>query len=136
MPEITKEVLRDYLNDALPPDRAAAVERRVREEPQLLALVAEARAEADPADHSVGAVWRRERLSCPSRETLSSFVQDLLDADHAEYVRFHLIEICCPACNANRDDLARLRDEPVADRARRRKRIVDSSAGELRGGAS
>ena len=132
MPEISDEVLADYLNDALPPERAAAVERQVRDDPALLARVAAARS-GTTGEHSVGAIWRRERLSCPSREVLSSYLQDLLDGAHAEYVRFHLAEIACPACNANHDDLSRLRDEPPAERVKRRKRIVDSSAGALRG---
>jgi len=55
----------------------------------------------------VGAVWREGRASCPSRHWLARSVAGTLDAPPAEYVRFHLEEIRCEWCQANRDDLAR-----------------------------
>ena len=62
MPEITREVLRDYLNDALPDAELTAVEKAVREQPAVQALLHQIRQEVDRGEHSVGAVWRRERV--------------------------------------------------------------------------
>ena len=55
----------------------------------------------------VGAVWREGRASCPSRHWLARAVLGTLEPASAEYVRFHLEEIRCEWCQANRDDLAR-----------------------------
>lgn len=132
MSGITRSIVADYLNDALPADQAAAVEKAIRADPALQAVVEQVRAEADRGDHTVGGIWRRDRLSCPTRETLGTYLQDVLDPAHAEYVRFHLTDVVCPYCQANLDDLARLHAEPPAARTTRRKRIVDSSAKLLR----
>jgi hypothetical protein len=132
MPEITREMLRDYLNDALPDAELAAVEKAVRDQPAVRALMQQVRQEVDRGEHSVGAVWRRERLSCPTREQLGGFLLQALDPDLYDYVEFHLTTVGCPYCQANLDDLKRMQAEPAEPRATRRRRIVDSSAGILR----
>jgi len=55
----------------------------------------------------VGAVWREGRASCPGRHWLARSLAGTLDSGPAEYVRFHVEEIGCEWCQANRDDLAR-----------------------------
>ena len=132
MPEITRQMLRDYLNDALPDAELSAVEKAVREVPAVQALFNQVRQEADRGEHSVGAVWRRERLSCPTREQLGGFLLQALDPDLLEYVEFHLQTVGCAYCLANLDDLKRLQAEPTETRTTRRRRIVNSSAGLLR----
>jgi hypothetical protein len=132
MPEITRETLRDYLNDALPDGELAAVEKAIREQPAVQALFHQVRQELDRGEHSVGAVWRRERLSCPTREQLGGFLLQALDPDLLEYVEFHLTTVGCAYCQANLDDLKRIAGDPTEPRTTRRKRIVDSSAGVLR----
>jgi hypothetical protein len=132
MPEITRETLRDYLNDALPDAELAAVEKALRDRPDLQALFHQVRQELDRGEHSVGAVWRRERLSCPTREQLGGYVLQALDADLREYIEFHLTTVGCAYCQANLDDLKRLAAEAAEPRTTRRRRIVDSSAGVLR----
>ncbi|MFO0850440.1 MAG: hypothetical protein U0871_18045 [Gemmataceae bacterium] len=74
MPEITRETLRDYLADALPDAETAAVEQALRTQPAVQSLFNQVRQEADRGEHSVGAVWRRERLSCPTREQLGGYL--------------------------------------------------------------
>lgn len=132
MPEITRETLRDYLADALPDAETAAVEQALRTQPAVQALFNQIRQEADRGEHSVGAVWRRERLSCPTREQLGGFLLQALDPDLLDYIDFHLKTVGCSFCRANLDDLAKLQAEPETPRTARRKRIVDSSAGVLR----
>ncbi len=132
MPEITREVLRDYLNDALPDAELTAVEKAVREQPAVQKLLQQVREEIDRGEHSVGAVWRRERLSCPTREQLGGFLLQALDPDLFDYVEFHLQTVGCPYCQANLDDLKRMQADPPGPRAARRRRIVDSSTGVLR----
>lgn len=129
MAPITAETLRAYLADALPDTEMAAVEKALRDDPTVQARFAEVRQGEDRGEHSVGAVWRRERLSCPGREQLGGYLLEALDPDLLDYIRFHLETVGCPFCRANLDDLQKLHAEPPAPRAARRKRIVDSSAG-------
>ena len=132
MADITREVLRDYLNDALPDAELASVEKALRDRADVRALFAEVREATDRGDHSVGAVWRRERVSCPTREQLGNHLLDALDPDLGEYIAFHLTVVGCPDCQANLDDLRQKQAEPPATRVARRRKIVESSAGVLR----
>ncbi len=135
MPEITREMLRDFLTDALPDQELVAVEKAVREQPKVRALLDRVRQELDRGEHSIGAVWRRERLSCPTRDQLGGFILLALDNDLFDYVEFHLTTIGCAFCQANLDDLKKINVDPPGPRAGRRRRIVDSSAGTLRDAA-
>ncbi len=132
MSAITRETLRDYLNDALPDAELAAVERALRESAELRAELETVRGDVDRGDHSVGAVWRRERLSCPNREQLGGFLLGAADPDLLDYVQFHLTTVGCPYCTANLDDLKRLQEEASAPAQQRRRRIFKSSAGLLK----
>ena len=86
----------------------AAVEKAVRRDPALAALLKDVRDELDRGEHSVGAIWRRERLSCPSREHLGQHLLGAAPPGLAEYVEFHLETVGCPYCLANLDDLKAL----------------------------
>lgn len=131
MPQITREMLRDYLNDALPDPEMATIEKALRDQPEVQTLFQAVREEMDRGEHSVGAVWRRERLSCPTREQLGGFILDALDPDLQAYIEFHLQTIGCPFCQANLEDLQRVQAEATEPRTVRRRRIVDSAAGLL-----
>jgi hypothetical protein len=87
--------------------------------------------ERDRGEHSIGAVWRRQRLSCPTREQLGSSLLQVLEPDLQDYVDFHLQTIGCPFCLANLADLkSQSATAPEADV--RRRRIFESSAGFLK----
>ncbi len=105
---VTREMLRDYLHDALPEAELAAVERAVRASAELRLLLDEVRDQEDRGEHSVGAIWRRERVSCPSRDQLGGYLLGAGDADLLDYVTFHLTVVGCPYCQANLDDLKKL----------------------------
>ena len=105
MSPITREVLRAYVSDALPDTELVAVERALRESMELRTLLQEVIAQEDRGEHTAGAIWRRERVSCPSREQLGGYLLGAGDPDFLDYVRFHVAEIGCPYCQANLDDL-------------------------------
>lgn len=133
MPDrVTREMIRDYLNDALPDAELALVEKTVRDSAELQELARSVREELDRGEHSVGAVWRRDRISCPTREQIGGFVLQALDPDLLDYIEFHLKVIGCPYCQANLDDLAKKQAETEEPNKRRRQRIVESSAGIMR----
>jgi hypothetical protein len=133
MPEsITIAELEAYLDEALPADQMAAIEAALRTQPDLLEQLAAINRRRDAGVHSLGEVWRRHRLSCPTREELGRYLMQAMDAEHAEFIRFHLEVSGCRFCAANVQDLERrLAETPDASHTRQR-RYFESSAGYLR----
>lgn len=134
MAEITRAQLHAYLDDALSDRETAQVEQALRDSEALRRALRTILQERDRGEHSIGAIWRRQRLSCPGREQLGSYLLQVLEADLQEYIDFHLKSICCPFCLANLTDLQVMQQdaEPVA--RQRRQRIFDSSHGYLQVG--
>jgi hypothetical protein len=72
---------------------------------EVLAALAD-RTEEGGTGIDVGAVWREARASCPARHWLARDVAGTLEATPCAFLRFHLEEMACAWCQANRDDLA------------------------------
>ena len=133
----TPAELAAYLDEALPPESMAAIETALRGDPKLAAQLAEIIAQRDAGQHSLGDIWRRERLSCPAREQLGSYLLGVLTDEEAAFIKFHIETIGCRFCGANLDDLkhqqAAAADRADADRtSTRRRKYFQSSAGHLR----
>ncbi len=128
-----------YLDEALPGDAMAAIEEALRGDAKLTAQLAAIIERRDAGMHSLGDIWRRYRLSCPTREQLGSHLLQILSDEEAAYVAFHLETIGCRFCQANFDDLKAQhaettgKDSTQRTQARRRK-YFQSSAGHLRTG--
>jgi anti-sigma factor RsiW len=129
---ISPSDLQAFLDEALPPEQMAAVENALRDDPQLLQQLAAINQRRDAGVHSVGEIWRKQRLSCPSREQLGSYLLGALPDEHAAYVEFHLETIGCRACGANLADLRRQQEESYSAAASRRSKYFQSTAGHLR----
>ena len=110
MPEITRQMLRDYLHDALPETELAAVEKALRASAELQKQLTQIREEEDRGEHTAGAIWRRDRVSCPNREQLGGYLLGSIDEGLEHYIQFHLETIGCPFCQANLDDLRKLQN--------------------------
>jgi len=130
MSEITRELLRAYLDEALEEGEASRVEQALRVSEGLRAELSRVLGERDRGEHSLGAAWRRERLTCAGRETLRGHLLETLDDDEAAYIKFHLEVVACPYCLAN---LADLKEARAADGDGRRRRIFQAGAGLLPG---
>jgi hypothetical protein len=131
MANITREQLHSYLDDALSDSETAQVEKALRQSDVLRRQLRVVMQERDRGEHSIGAIWRRRRLTCPSREELGSYLLQVLDADQQEYIDFHLHTVACSFCLANLADLQALQKEPVPKVRERRRRFFESSAGLL-----
>ncbi|MCZ2342235.1 MAG: hypothetical protein LC104_10630 [Bacteroidales bacterium] len=132
MPEITRQILRDFLNDALPDAELTAVEKAIRERPELQTLLTSVRQEVDRGDHSISSVWRGEKVSCPSLDQLGGYLLGAGDPEFHDYIAFHLNTIGCPECMANLEYLESKSALPETTTRTRQKRILDSSVGILR----
>lgn len=75
-------------------------------------------------------LWEEHRPSCPKRSTVGKWLLGTLDPDWATYVAFHIDELGCRFCQANRSDLA-VDTEPV-DAKSAQQRIMQSSVGFFR----
>jgi hypothetical protein len=99
-------MLREYLLDSLAPEVSARVEKALRESAELRARLEDVRQNrADGQLHTLGAIWHRTRLTCPSRQQLGSYLLEALDPELASYLTFHIEIVECPFCKANLDDL-------------------------------
>lgn len=123
--------LEAFLDEALEPAEMARVEAAVRDNPALVSRLSDINAQRDEGRHSLGAMWRHGRLTCPDRNKLGSFLLGVLAPDEADYVRFHLDEVHCRVCRANLDDLRCQQAEAADAVAGRRRKYFQSSAGYL-----
>ena len=129
----TDAELSAFLDEDLPQERMASIEQALRDDSALGDRLTDIVGQRDAGLHTLGAIWRRERLSCPSREQLGSFLLEVLDDSHADYIRFHLNTIGCRVCNASLEDLRNQHataEDATATESRRRK-YFQSSAGYL-----
>jgi hypothetical protein len=131
MSDITREQLDAYLDDALSEGETAQIEHALRASDSLRRLLRTILQERDRGEHSIGAVWRRHRLSCPTREELGSYLLKVLDTEAQEYFEFHLTAIGCPYCQANLADLQARQEEPAPTAQERQRRLFQSSAAYL-----
>src|SRR5579871_6200587 len=99
--------LEAFLDEALPSEAMARIEAAAREQSDLARRLAAIHARRDSGSHSLGEIWRRHRLSCPTRNEMGSFLLGVLPKEHAAYISFHLQEAGCRCCQANHDDLKR-----------------------------
>jgi len=130
---ITTADLAAYFDEALPPAEMARIETTLREHPELAKQLVAVSGRRDAGVHSVGEIWRRLRLSCPSREQLGSYLLGVLKDDEADYIRFHFEEVGCRICAANLADLeAREAENNQEVAAHRHRKYFQSSAGYLR----
>jgi hypothetical protein len=120
-----------FLDEALPAARCSELEHELRTNARLRERLIEARGKESAGLHTIGAIWRRARLSCPDRTELGQFALGTLEAEPADYIRFHLETIGCRYCQANLLDLetaAEASDQPQ----QRRRRYFQTSAGYLK----
>jgi hypothetical protein len=127
---VPRETLAAYIDDALDDQETAQVEQALRHNDKLRQQLRALMQEHDRGEHSVGAIWRRHRLTCPSRELLGSYLLGVLESEQKDYIHFHLRTVGCAYCLANLADLQDQQQE-IAPKAQRRRRVFESSAGLL-----
>jgi anti-sigma factor RsiW len=131
--DFTNAELEAYLDESLSAERMAAVEDALRHSEELQRRLIVINGRRDAGVHSVGEIWRRHRLSCPSREQLGSYLLGVLPQDAADYVNFHLQVFECRYCAASVDDLRAQQSAADAGAVNsRRMKYFHSSAGYLR----
>ena len=103
-PSYSDRDLENFLDEALPVEEMTELEDAVRNNAALTKRLSQINARRDAGVHSVGAIWRRHRLSCPDRDQLGNYLLGILDADARDYVEFHISQAACRPCQANLED--------------------------------
>lgn len=129
--ELNDAELEAFLHEALPAERMAEIERALRDDARLVQRLARVAALIDSGAVSIGAVWRRERLTCPTRDQLGGYLLGTLDPSRREYIDWHLQLVGCPFCRANLDDLRRQQSESPERGETRRRKFFQTSVGRL-----
>jgi hypothetical protein len=125
--------LEAYLDEALPPEEMARIERAVREDDDMAKRLALIHSRRGAGVFTLGELWRQRRLSCPTREQLGTWLLGALDEGHAAYIGFHLEVVGCRYCQANVADLRMQQEETDQSAVTRRRKYFQSSAGYLKG---
>ena len=128
----TEAELEAYLDEALAVEQMSAIEAALRKAPELVKQLAAISARRDAGVHSLGEIWRRARLSCPTREQLGSYLLGALGEEEEHYYKFHLEIVACRYCQANLADLDGQQVESAGVVETRQRRYFQSSAGYLR----
>ena len=131
MPPFSDAELAAFLDEALPAARCSELEHELRSDTELRQRLIEVRGRETAGLHTLGAIWRRNRLSCPTRSELGGYLLGTLSAEAADYIRFHVDTIGCRYCQANLSDLqaaSKADDRPK----QRRKKYFQTSAGYLK----
>ena len=87
--QLTESELEAYLDEALSPPEMASIEAAIRESPEMLKKLAVINSRRDAGIHSLGEIWRRHRVSCPTREQMGSFLLGVLDDDQLAHWTKH-----------------------------------------------
>ncbi len=128
--EFTNTALEAYLDEDLPPAEMARIEKAARDDPRLSERLADINRRRNAGVHTLGEIWRRNRLTCARREQLGGFLLGTLDKQTTAYMKFHLEVIECRVCQANLDDL-KTRRKQSDESVHRQKRYFESSVGYL-----
>ncbi len=131
-PDYTTAELEAYLDEGLPVEQMTAIERALRLHPDLAKRLSQINGRRDAGVHSLGEVWRRQRLTCATRQQLGSYLLGVLTDEHSDYIRFHIDTVGCRFCAANLADLEAQQAEAADKVNLRRRKYFQSSAGLLR----
>jgi hypothetical protein len=132
MPSPLNEIrLQAFLDEALPAEEMSYIEQQLRTDPKLHEQLQRLIGQREAGVHSIGEIWRRNRISCPTRQQLGAYLLKALPSEQSQYVEFHLNVIQCRCCSANLEDLRRQRVEDKQSRIQRSNKYFQSSIGKI-----
>ena len=127
----TDQQLQAYLDETLASETMSQIEKALRQDDHLRDRIIQLAGAREAGSHGLGENWRRNRVSCPTRQQLGSYILQALDREVADYIHFHLELVGCRLCAANLEDLQRQRTEQAQTAQTRRRRYFQTSAGYL-----
>lgn len=133
MPQhFTTAELEAYLDEELAPEVLAEIENVLQSQPETVQELIAINSRREAGVHSIGGIWRKFRLSCPSRDQLGSFLLGAMTSEVKSYVQFHLETVGCRFCLASLGDLESRQEGSTEEATTRRARYFQTSAGYLK----
>ncbi len=129
--QFTDQQLAAYLDESLASSLMSSIEQELRNDAALRERLVAIAGMREAGVHGLGEIWRRNRLSCPTRQQLGSYLLGAIATTERDYIEFHLKTVGCRLCQANLDDLQQQSSEQQATTQSRRRRYFQTSAGYL-----
>lgn len=121
-----------YFDESLAGELMAAIEEQLRNNEQLRQRLVTVVSTRDAGVHALGEIWRRNRISCPTRQQMGNYLLGAIDSAAQEYIEFHLAEVGCRICQANLEDLRSQQSAAQGSSTQqRRRKYFQTSAGYL-----
>ena len=130
--DFTEAELEAYLEETLNHQRAAELEKVLREDEELLRRLSHINARRDAGIHSLGEIWRRNQVGVPTPQELRDYLLGISSSEQNEYIQFRTEILKCPFTIAGLQDLQSRQENDSGQGATRRRKYFDSSAGLLR----
>jgi anti-sigma factor RsiW len=131
--QFSDQQLQAYLDESLATEAMSAIEQCLRTDEGLRERLVDIAGQREAGVHGLGEIWRRNRLSCPDRQQLGSYLLGAMDEAFRDYIQFHVATVGCRLCQANLHDLQSQSTEQQAVTQSRRRRYFQTSAGYLGG---
>lgn len=134
--QFSDQQLLAYLDESLASEMMSSIEQNLRSDEALRERLVGVAGMREAGIHGLGEIWRRQRLTCPTRQQLGSYLLGAIDTAERDYLQFHLQIVGCRLCQANLDDLQQQSTEQQTTAQTRRRRYFQTSAGYLKKPAS
>ena len=130
--QFTDAELDCYIDETLDSQRAGELEQQLRTDPSLLKRLAQINAARSAGQHTLGGIWRQHQIGVPTPDEMGSFLLDVLDDEHSDYIQFRLEVLKCPFTIAMKTDLENQQSETADASTKRRTKFFESSVGLLK----
>ena len=100
-PAYSREYIHAYIDGALSPEEADAFTLMAYGDSELRGKIRTVQTEFDYHNHTVGSLWRRNQLTCPSDQDIVDYQRGALAIIYpkiADHLQFHLNSIRCIYC--------------------------------------
>ena len=100
-PVYSREYIHAYIDGALSPEEADAFTSMAYGDSELRGKIRTVQTEFDYHNHTVGSLWRRNQLTCPSDQEIVDYQRGelaIINPKIVDYVQFHLNSIRCIYC--------------------------------------
>ncbi len=129
IPTFSDAELLSWVAESLDVQRSTAMESALRDSAELQQRLSELVVQHESGQLDLAEIWRRRRLTCPSRSTWSAWLVGRIGGEFREYLEFHLDQLGCRFCAANVADLQSSGDPESNQRVRK---FFETSVGRLR----
>jgi len=133
--EYSDHELLAYLEDSLPTEISANLEKLLRA-PNQIAIQNRLQNLIDSRDagtHTIGEIWKRHHVSCPSREDLGRYILQAMSDAESKFIQLHIEVTRCEVCQSNLDDLLQATNQSnQAATISRRTKYFQSSVGRIK----